>query len=212
LIKHVIFDFDGTLADSMELGLQVYNDIAEKYHCKEMTMDELRSLNHMPIKERIKHAGIPSYRIPQMLVEGLLKFRQLIGSIHVFEGIPELLENLKKEGLGLSIISSNSFENINDFLQKNCLNVFDSVISVSNLFGKDKSIRRYVKKLDVAVDEVIYVGDEIRDIEACKKVPVQSISVTWGYDSLDLLKKGSPDFIVSKPDEILEIILRLNSI
>ncbi|MCZ2845806.1 MAG: HAD hydrolase-like protein, partial [Candidatus Bathyarchaeota archaeon] len=82
----------------------------------------------------------------------------------------------------------------------------DKIISAKNLFGKDKSIKRYLKHLNLEADKIIYVGDELRDIHACQKLAVRMISVTWGFDSLELLKTGKPDYIASKPKEIMEII------
>ncbi|MCX7921479.1 MAG: HAD-IA family hydrolase [Clostridia bacterium] len=206
MIKHIVFDFDGTIADSAHLGLQILNEFSEKYNYKKLTVDEWQTLNNMPIKERFRLIGLPLYRLPQASVEGLARYRQLIGSLKAFDGMKELLLALKANGLCLSIVSSNSVENIKSFLQKNKLEVFDNIISANNLFGKHKSIKKVLKQFNLGVAEVIYIGDELRDIEACKKISVKIISVAWGLDSLDLLKGGKPDYIAYKPHDIIEII------
>ena len=54
--------------------------------------------------------------------------------------------------------------------------------------------------------EIVYVADETRDIEAAKKAKVRIISVTWGFNSREILKKQNPDFLVDRPEEILRII------
>ena len=209
MLKHIVFDFDGTLADSTDIGLQIIDDLSEKYKLRKFTKQELLSINHLPIKERLKLVGIPLYRIPQLLLEGLSRYKVLINGLKTFEGIQDMILNLKDQGFTLSIISSNSVENIEYFLQKHKLKHFDHVISANSLFGKDKSLRNYLKKFKVPGNELIYVGDEIRDIEACKKLNLRVISVIWGYDSIELLKSGKPDYICYKPADILKIVKTL---
>lgn len=206
MIKHIIFDFDGTVADSIDLALKVGNEIAKKHNFNQLTMDGLREINNYPIKERSKKIGIPLYRLPTLSVEFLFRYKQLIHSLKVFEGIKDVIMELSKEGYYLSIISSNSVENIKFFLKHNKLDVFNNIISSNNLFGKNQSISKYMRKTKILPNELIYIGDELRDIEACKKTCVKIISVVWGFDSLELLKTGNPDYIASKPEDILSII------
>ena len=68
-----------------------------------------------------------------------------------------------------------------------------------------------MKKYNLKKQETIYVGDEFRDIKASKKAKVDIISVTWGFDSVELLQKGKPEYLVTKPSQIPEIILGGNS-
>ena len=206
LLKHIIFDFDGTLADSSEIGFQIINDLSEKYKIKKFTKEELMAINRMPIKDRLKLVGIPLYRIPQLLIEGLARYRVLINDLKTFDGIQELLTELKNQGFTLSVISSNNVENIEYFLDKYKLKYFDNVISANSIFGKHIAIKKYLKKFNLGINEIIYVGDEIRDIEACKVLNVKVIAVTWGFDAIELIKSGNPDYIANKPEDILEII------
>ncbi|WP_026478439.1 HAD-IA family hydrolase [Alkaliphilus transvaalensis] len=210
MIKHVVFDFDGTIADSLGLAFEIYNEYSQKYHYRQVTMEELKGLMNLPIKQRLKKVGIPFYKVPKILLECTVKYRQLIGNIKVFDHILELVANLKKDGLSTSIISSNSVENIEVFLRNNEIDVFDRIISSNNLFGKDKTIKKYLKQTNLKADEIVYVGDELRDVEACKRVSVKMIAVTWGYDLSELLKSGGPDYVVEKPQEIFDIVKTLN--
>ena len=211
MIKHIIFDFDGTIADSSHLTLQIINKLSEKYYHRKFTLEELTLLKNYPIKERFKKLGIPLYKIPRISLDTLNIFKGLVNSINVFDGISELVADLKAEGFQLSIISSNSRENINRFLENNDLDAFEGIISVKKLFGKHNSISKYLKRRGLKPGQVIYIGDELRDIESCKKASVKIISVTWGYDPVELLSSGNPDYIVHRPEEILEILKGLNA-
>ena len=63
-----------------------------------------------------------------------------------------------------------------------------------------------LKAFNLKKSEVIYVGDELRDIIACKKVGIKVIWVGWGYDVEDVVKQEYPDYIVHIPNEILGIV------
>ena len=210
MLKHILFDFDGTIADSGEIGLQILNELSEKYKIKKFTKDEMIAINSVPIKDRFKLIGIPIYKLPNIIIEVLSRYKKLVSSIKIFEGIEDVIQTLKKEGYVLSIISSNNVENIDYFLGKYNLNTFDNIISAKNIFGKNKILKSYLRDNNLNNDEILYIGDELRDIEACKKVNVKIIAVTCGFDSIELLKKSKPDYISEKPQELLEIIKNIN--
>ncbi|SFG97875.1 haloacid dehalogenase superfamily, subfamily IA, variant 1 with third motif having Dx(3-4)D or Dx(3-4)E [Desulfotomaculum arcticum] len=126
--------------------------------------------------------------------------------MRIYEGLKTVLGELKKAGLKISIVSSNSIENINEFLKNSEINVFDNVYSSGSFFNKDRAIAHLMRKYNLNSREVIYIGDEIRDIIACKKSSVRIIAVSWGYDSKELLEKANPDYLVDSPAQIIELI------
>jgi phosphoglycolate phosphatase len=210
MLKHIIFDFDGTLADSSIIGLQILNELSDKYNFKKFTIEDLRTLNNLPIRERFKTLGVPFYKMHRLIIDAMVKYRELVNSLIIFEGISNLIISLKNDGYSLSIISSNSADNIVHFIKKNELEFFEQIISVKNIWGKNKAIKSYLKKFNLSKDEIIYIGDELRDIQACKKVPVKIIAVTWGFDAIELLKSDNPDYIAYIPEDILEIVREIN--
>lgn len=128
--------------------------------------------------------------------------------MELFEGIQNLILGLQKRGYEVGIISSNSKENILAFLSKNNLgNIADkNILCSSRIFSKDKQLKKFLKNNQLKPSEIIYVGDENRDIIACKKVGVRIIWVNWGYDSIEVVENSNPDFLVNSPEEILKIV------
>jgi hypothetical protein len=102
-------------------------------------------------------------------------------------------------------------ENINAFLSHNKISSFDNIISSGGLFGKAKAIKDFLSQQALDSQEVVYVGDECRDIIACQKNKVRVIAVTWGYDSEELLAGYHPDALVHHPLELCNAILRSNA-
>ncbi len=206
MIRHIIFDLDGTLVDSLETFLKLGNELAIKYGYQPVSQERIRELLELPMKKRLRELKIPIFKLPKLGVELLNSYHSYAEEVSPIAGVREMLTKLHAEGYGLSIVSSNSVQNIQNFLETNNLKLFDHVQSSKGLFSKHVTIGRLISKLGVEKREVIYIGDEQRDVEACRKIGIRVISVLWGFDSLKLLKKVKPDFIVSKPQEIVEII------
>ncbi len=209
MLKAVFFDFDGTLADTGHILYKVHDRLSIKHNLPPIPNGEMDEIRSMPIRERFRKAGVPLFKLPQLLRETLHIYSEFIGSAAPFPGIVELVRNLKTEGLILSIVSSNSTKNINSFLASHQLDLFDHIRSSPSLFGKHRTINKALRDLSIRNDEAIYVGDELRDITATGKVPIRIIAVSWGYDHVSLLQKGKPDYLVYTPEEIMRLIPEL---
>lgn len=209
-IKHVVFDFDGTIADSLYLVIELMNQVSEKYKFDPIREEDYEYLRSLTLMERCRELHVSLYQIPRIGIELTKTYSRAINSIKAFAGIHEMIIKLKEQNLKLSIISSNTSNNIRKFLSNNNLNYFDSVYSSSNLFGKDKAISSFIRKQHLIKEELIYIGDEHRDIVASKANKIKVIAVSWGADSLEILSKSNPDFIVEQPSQIAEIIKALN--
>jgi len=129
-------------------------------------------------------------------------------NIKFFSGVKKLLFDLKKAEYKLAIISSNRIENINVFIKHNNINIFDFVHGKTDLFGKAGYLGKFLSDFKLDKSKVIYIGDEIRDVEACKKVGIKMIGVSWGLHTVEALKKAGVDYIAKKPLEIYSFFNR----
>ncbi|WP_433947004.1 HAD-IA family hydrolase [Paenibacillus sp. SN-8-1] len=206
----IIFDFDGTIVNSRGLMVEFYNELAHKYNYKIIEEEEIEYLSSLSIADRCKVLKVPLYRVPQLGMYAKNRYQKVIESLKANEGMHNFIYKLKEKGFTLSIISSNLEPSIRTFLENNNMDVFDHVYSAKNFFGKHHTINAFLKKTKTSRDEAIYIGDELRDIEACRKSNIRIISVAWGFDSAELLSKASPDYLVHHPEEILKAIGELN--
>lgn len=118
-----------------------------------------------------------------------------------------MLNQLNKMNIHLGIVTSNSVENVKSWLKLNKMDhFFQFVYSASNLFGKDKVIKKILKNYQINKEQVCFVGDETRDIEAAKKSAITSIAVTWGFNSEDVLLKSEPHYLIKDPKELITIL------
>ena len=205
-MKHIIFDFDGTLADSTAVFASAWNTLAQKYKFKGIELKEIDTLKKLSISERSKLFDFPMYKLPMILPQFYKLYRQSLNDVHLFEGMKELLIEIDKRGYKILIISSNSKENILEFLKMNGIHCVADVLCSNRIFGKDKVMKKFLKEANVDSSNVVYIGDEQRDIVACKKAGVPIIWVEWGYDAKEVVQNDEPEYSVTTPQEILEII------
>ncbi|MGE7688791.1 HAD-IA family hydrolase [Lysinibacillus sp. NPDC097214] len=205
-MKYIIFDFDGTLADSTAVFAAAWNTIAQKYKFKGIELKEIESLKKLSIAERSKLFDFPMYKLPMILPQFYRLYRQSLNDVHLYDGMKEVLMEIDKRGYRILIISSNSQENILEFLKMNGIHCVSDVLCSNRIFGKDKVIKKFLKDSSITPSEVLYIGDEQRDIVACKKAGVPIIWVGWGYDAIEVVQQEEPEYKVATPQEILNII------
>lgn len=203
--KLLIFDFDGTIADTMEVMYKIYVTMAEKYNMPILSKDDLQAYKKLPLKERLSRQGIPFYMVPKILSESQSMQLQFLEDAKPFEGIHELLHTLKKH-FSLVIVSSNRKSFIKPFLKKHDLMVFDKIYGKAQLFGKADTIQKAIKKEKAHIETSLYLGDETRDLMACQELNLDMIAVSYGYDDKSLLENEGAKVIVDRPVDLLKSI------
>lgn len=203
--KTIMFDFDGTLADSKDVAFKIYNELAEEHNYKKIKKSEIPEISRASIIEKCKMLNVPKFKLAFLFYEATKRFKEHILNINLFDGIKEVVDILNNEDFNLVVVSSNSEDAIKEILHRNDVHVFTNIFSSKNLFGKHKTINNYIKKNNLKREDIIYVGDELRDIDSCKKSGVKIISVSWGFDSPELLMNNKPDYLVNTPREIVDI-------
>jgi phosphoglycolate phosphatase len=211
MIKLVLFDFDGTIADTLFAGINIVNRNAHKVGIEKIKVEDIKDLKKLTLVEFCKKFNIPMYKIPYFLRHITSMLNKDIDKVPFFKGMDKVIEELYNKKYTIGILSSNTEENINKFLKaKNIKKYFSFVVSYSQVFGKSFAIKKISKNKGFFLSEIIYIGDEIRDINATKKIKIPIIAVSWGYNSIDVLKKSNPEFIAEYPKDILEVINNLN--
>ena len=118
-------------------------------------------------------------------------------------GMDEVLPELRKQSDHFGILTSNSVENVELFLKHHGLqDVFSFVSSTSKLTGKAKHLRSICRTFSIEADDIIYIGDEIRDVKAAKKAGVPVAAVGWGFNSPEALVGANPNFLFHEPTEL----------
>lgn len=200
--RTAIFDFDGTIADTFGVFYSILRQLGPQIGIGQITPEDILEYRQEGVGELIKHFKIKAWKIPFLVKKGQKIFGEHIEETSPFENMPETLRLIFESDIKLGIITTNTKKNVNKFLKKWDLNIFDFVISTSSLFGKTIALRKVLKKYKLDSEETIYIGDETRDILSAKAAGVDSGAVTWGYNSAEVLEKQGPDVIFKCPKDV----------
>jgi phosphoglycolate phosphatase len=198
----IIFDFDGTLADCLYLSYEIINSLAPEFGHREITEEEMQELRNHGARHIIKVMGISKLKVPFLMDRCRREYRRRLKEVQPFAGLQPVLAGLKARGYQLGIVTSNAEENVREFLGTFGLEYFDFVHGKSSIWGKKKDLRKLLKKMKLAPTDVVYVGDELRDIEAAQANSIPIISVGWGFNTASALRRKGADVLVETVDQL----------
>lgn len=207
--KVIIFDFDGTIADTYQEVVAIANGLSSEFGYKPLDAEALQLLKNLSSKEIIKQSEISLFKLSFLVRRVQKELGKQIRNLKPISGMPEVLQELKQQNCTLGIITSNAKENVVAFLEKqNIAHLFDFIYSGATIFGKHRIINKVVRKYNLSRSSVFYVGDETRDIRSAQKSQVSVIAVAWGFNSDTILSKHQPDFLVDDPSAILDAVFK----
>ena len=202
--KLVIFDSDGTLADTLPWLARAFNQVAAQHGIRPINEADHAQLRNLSARHLLQHLKIPLWKIPA-LVAGVRKLMaEHIHEFQLFDGIAESLQRLHSHGVILGIVSSNSRENVRHILGPENAALIQHHTSGASIFGKAPKLRTVLKASRIPAREAIYLGDEIRDAEAARKAGMTFGAVAWGHHSLETLRDQNPEECFAEPREIGE--------
>ncbi len=203
----VIFDLDGTLADSFPWFIGSLNTVADHFRLRRVGEHEIEPLRRADVPEILKHLGVSRWRLP-MIARYMrqLKSTQL-NTISLFPGVEETLRALKASGVTLTLVSSDSEQNAKVVLGPENAALFSQYNCSAALFGKAGKFRRVMKRAGVKPHQVLAIGDEVRDLNAARAAGIDFAAVTWGYTAPEKLRTFHPDIVFERMDDIRERLL-----
>ena len=210
-VNTIIFDFDGTLADTLPLCVTCVNSLSQEYGYKPLENVEL--LRNKTISDFIQEDLCLSwYQLPGYISKLKKMISEQSDSISLFETINELITELSKH-CRIGIITSNLECTVKNVLERFSIKNISFIFSSEDhstikkiIYGKSSVIKSFLDKNNLNKNQVLYVGDELRDIQACRKAGVKIAAVTWGYNSREILDEEKTDYLIDKPLNLLNII------
>ena len=199
----IIFDFDGTLADSAAWFAGVFNSLAERHGFRRIDAEEMAKLRSQPNREIMRRLGVRPWRLPFIAADARRLAAQAAPSISLFPGVADMLRRLAERGVKLAIVSSNSEATVRKVLGPELEGLVTHYGCGASIFGKAAKFREVIRKAGVAEADVLSVGDEVRDIEAARKVRLATGAVTWGYATAEILRAQRPSALFETTDDVL---------
>ena len=207
IYRILVFDFDGTIADTLGETRRILNQIGPDYGIRHIEEHELDHLRHLSLNQLIDHLKIPKRRLPGLISRGTGLMRGNITRLQMIEGMSDVLVELRRHVHGFGILTSNATANVDLFLQTHGLrDQFDFISSTSKLTGKAKHLKAILKTFSLRPEEILYIGDELRDVKASQKAGIPIAAVTWGFNSRESLAAEKPDYLFDRPADFLRLL------
>ena len=194
-LKHdlVLFDFDGTLADSLPWLSGATARLAQAFNFRVPPPDEIERLRDGGPNNILSAMGIPLWKMPRIAAAMRKMMAEDVATIRLFDGIEGFIRRLHARGVRLGIVSSNGEANVRTVLGPATAKLFQRYECGVSLLGKAAKLRRAVKL--AKAEHALYVGDEIRDFEAAEKAPMPFGAVGWGFSTVTAFEKRQPRVI-----------------
>ncbi len=202
-----IFDFDGTLANSLPCFLEIMRRLSDQHGFRRIEDDELDSLRTADTRQLLQQIGIPFWKLPLLVLQVRSAMTEVAHEVPLFPGIVQFLDQLISAGMELAIVSSNSWENVKTVLGPENISKFRYTECEASLFGKRPKLKKVLRQAGVTAEQAIYIGDEVRDLLAAHAEGIAFGAVTWGHTPRDVFRPHAPHAVFESVESMTSILL-----
>ena len=203
----ILFDFDGVLADTLGDMLQFAQEVCDELGVRHLvTQGDLSHLEVMSFATYGRSCEVPEHLVDDFVRGCLIRFAEKKSPPSIFEGLSEVVKGLSVNNI-IAIVTGNTTQNVNTFLVEHGLDKHvRAVFGVDAPGSKAEKITKAQNQFAAENEAVYMVGDSVSDVRAAREAGVQSIAVSWGHQSVEMLIEAKPDGFVHSPGELLEFI------
>ena len=205
MYRLVIFDFDGTLADSFGWFLDVFDTVADRFRFRRLDRTRIDEFRGLSTRDLLRHHSVPLWKVPMIAAHARTLQGRHLDAITVFAGMDEVVSDLQARGVTLALVTSNAHANIAHILGQETLGAFSHVACGASLLGKATKFRAALKATGTAPGDALAIGDELRDIEAAWAAGIAAGAVGWGYALPERLRAEAPDHFFDRPARITDL-------
>jgi phosphoglycolate phosphatase len=203
----IIFDMDGTIADSFDYVSEFLAREAGKWP---LSSEQKQALRGRSMWAMARQLGYHWWNGPILFIKGRRRMRHSIKQLESFDGVPQIIKKLHNEGHELFIVSTNSLRNVHHFLHDQKIHkYFLEIYAGVGMFGKAPALRELIKEHNLDIKNAVYVGDELRDVGAAHSIGLRAIAVTWGFAHRAGLTALQPLALADTPDQLMNILEEL---
>ncbi|MDG2519677.1 HAD-IA family hydrolase [Lysobacter soli] len=196
----VIFDFDGTLADSFPFFVKAQHALAQRHGFTAIDEERVEDLRRLGTRELLQELKFPTWKVP-IVAADFIRMMRGAPPVPLFPGVADVLRQLRERGARLAILTSNSVENVRRVLDAELMEAIELIDGGAHVLGKHRRIARMLKQARADASQAIYVGDQVSDGEAARRVGVAFGAVGWGYSHADTLRAmGAEEFFETVPE------------
>ena len=209
-IKLLIFDFDGTLADTLPHLINCIQKCIDKYNLRQFTKEDVHEYNGGVLGNILKLLGAKDKQVPEIKKYFASIFLDNIADIYLYDNVSQTLKDLKQKGYTLAVATNRGSETIIPLLKSlGILSEFEMIISESEVENKKPNpdmINLILNKLNYSENETLILGDTKFDILMSQNANCKSCYVCYDMKENNDILKLNPDIIIHNFKELVEIL------
>ena len=203
-----IFDYDGVIADSLDMCIDAFNVLKEKYGFPgELTKEAIARLPHVTAEGAFGLLGVKAEDVHLYTGEIRELLRNNATKAELFDGIGEIFKMVKESGAYLAVNTSNDSGTVKNRLKRSGLDQLPDYIVGSDTPGtKSEKIAHIMEKFSCLPADTYMIGDSMGDITEGRKAGVHTIAVTYGWQPRTVLESVEPEYICESMDELKSLV------
>lgn len=192
--KHIIWDWNGTIINDVELSVELINDLLGAHGLKTVTLDSYRRVFTIPVKNYYIQLGFDFSKESFEIVgkQWMTEYERRKFECGLYDGVKNVLQKINQLGIGQSILSAYSQHTLDEMVEYFGLTkYFTHIIGLDNIYaaGKLHLGKDLMKQLGNGKGETLLIGDTEHDYEVACEIGADCILIANGHQSREKLEK-----------------------
>ncbi|NOZ35195.1 MAG: HAD family hydrolase [Chlorobi bacterium] len=192
--KHIIWDYNGTLLNDVELCVDIINELLEARYMKKISVAEYKQLFDFPVKAYYEKIGFDFKKesFEKVGTEFIIQYDKRSNKTKLQAGAYELIQSISDANIKQSILSARKKEQLDEELTKfEIFNFFDYVFGLDNHYagGKTEIGKQLIKKVGLPPEQILLIGDTTHDCEVASMLGINALAVSYGHHPKEKFKQ-----------------------
>jgi phosphoglycolate phosphatase len=202
MVRHVIWDWNGTLVDDVSLCVQILNQELKAHQIEEISINEYRQKFFFPVACYYKKLGLPfsGFKYEALAKRYISEYRKRFKECQLHDGAFKTLEWLNSQKISQSILSAGKQSDLESFVKHFAVDsffcFFDGAKDIEAR-GKDERAHEHLSEIGINSEDVLLVGDTCHDWEVSQIIGCRSLLFTLGHVESGRLKRNESTVITS---------------
>jgi len=202
MVRHVIWDWNGTLVDDVSLCVQILNQELKTHQCEEISINEYRQKFFFPVACYYKKLGLPysGSKYKGLAIRYICEYRKRFKECQLHNGAFKTLEWLNSQRISQSILSAGKKSDLESFVKHFAVDHFFCFIDGAKDIearGKNERAHEHLSEMGINPADALLVGDTSHDWEVAQIIGCRSLLFTRGHVETDRLKRDGSTLITS---------------